>query len=212
MSVVALFVAYCCFKLLAQSRGLTPGGISHVRHPPLDDTADLLCAFFLNARQDKKKLTYTRWLKLRGQGRCAHRLCTQHALAHHAYAAYRALMTCTGCAPFSPSWKGLQHSPYGLPEKHGQGAEAAGVLLVLIALLPWSLFAAGLFWSAPKPLASMTEPCCLRQRGACRRRVRENDAQGTWVKYIEGATKAFCVSQINLSFSRCIDCSTCGNS
>lgn len=31
--------------------------------------------------------------------------------SYHAYAAYRALMTCTGCGLFFPSWKGLQQSP-----------------------------------------------------------------------------------------------------
>lgn len=87
--------------------------------------------------------------------------------SYHAYAAYRALMTFTGCGLFSPSWKGLQQSPYGLPEKQGQGAEAAGVLFVFIFAILLSLFFldAGLLLllSAPKPLASRTGPCCLQQ-------------------------------------------------
>lgn len=108
-------------------------------------------------------------------------------LTHHAYAAYRALMTSTGCGLFSPSWKGLQHSPYGLPEKQGQGAEAAGVLFDLIAAFPLSLLLppldAGFFLSAPKPLANVTIWRCLQRRGqegGGHKRGQGSNVHGSW--------------------------------
>lgn len=113
-------------------------------------------------------------------------------------------MTCTGCASFSPSWKGLQHSPYGLPEKHGHGAEAAGILLDLIAFLALSRLAAGLFLSAPKPLASMVERCCLRQQGGVPPwSERKESAQGIQGKVKERSR--IHVPQISLQRARLFD-------